>query len=97
MSGRFTGTYDLLLSQRLILQPRLEANFSLQKDEAIGSGAGFNDAEAGFRLRYEMRREFAPYLGVTWRDSLGATHQLAVREGSHTAHFLVVAGVRAWF
>ena len=51
LSGRFTGTYDVLLSQRLILQPRLETNFALQKDEEIGTGAGFNDVEAGFRLR----------------------------------------------
>ena len=97
LSGRFTGTYDFLLSQRLILQPRVEANFAAQKDEEIGIGAGLNDTEVGFRLRYEIRREFAPYLGVTWQKSFGATRQLALREGGEPNRFLFVMGVRVWF
>ena len=97
LSGRFTGTYDILLSQRLILQPRLEANVAAQKDEEIGIGAGFNDAEVGFRLRYEIRRRFAPYIGVTWKESFGATHKLTLREGGDPTHFAVVVGVRTWF
>ena len=97
LSGRFTGTYDILLSQRLILQPRLEANFAVQKDEEIGIGAGLNDAEVGFRLRYEIRREFAPYLGVTWQNSFGATRRLTLREGGEPRRFLIVVGVQAWF
>jgi copper resistance protein B len=97
LSGRFTGTYDILFSQRLILQPRLEANVAAQKDEEIGVGAGLNDAELGFRLRYEIRREFAPYLGVTWLKSFGATRQLTLLEGGDPNRFSVVVGVRAWF
>ena len=97
VSARFTGTYDILFSQQLILQPRLEANFAVQKDEEIGVGAGFNDAEVGFRLRYEITRKFAPYIGVTWKESFGATHRLTVREGGDPNHFAVVLGVRAWF
>ena len=97
VSGRLTATYDILLSQRLILQPRLETNVAVQKDEEIGIGAGLNDAEVGVRLRFETRREFAPYVGVTWKESFGATHRLTVREGGDPAHVVVVGGARVWF
>ena len=97
VSGRLTATYDVLLSQRLILQPRLETNVAVQRDEEIGIGAGWNDAELGARLRYEARREFAPYVGVTWKESFGATHRLTTQGGGDPYHFVVVAGARAWF
>lgn len=97
VSARLTSTYDVLLSQRLILQPRLETNVAVQRDEAIGIGAGWNDAELGVRVRYEVRREFAPYLGVTWKESFGATHRLTTQGGGDPSHFAAVAGVRAWF
>lgn len=97
VSARLTATYDVLFSQRLILQPRLETNVAFQKDAAIGIAAGFNDVELGGRLRYEIRREFAPYIGVTWKESLGATHRLAVREGGDPSHLSFVAGVRLRF
>ena len=97
VSGRLTATYDVLLSQRLILQPRLETNVAVQKDEEIGIGAGLNDAEVGVRLRFETRREFAPYVGVTWKESFGATHRLTVQEGGDPAHVVVVGGARVWF
>ena len=97
ISGRLTSTYDILLSQRLILQPRLETNFAVQKDEEIGIAAGWNDAEIGMRLRYEVRREFAPYVGVTWKESFGATHRLTTEEGGDPAHTVLVAGARVWF
>ncbi len=97
VSARLTATYDVLLSQRLVLQPRLEINGAFQKDEAIGIAAGLNDVELGGRLRYEIRREFAPYIGVTWKESIGATHRLTVREGGDPSHLAFVAGVRLWF
>jgi copper resistance protein B len=97
VSARLTATYDVLLSQRLVLQPRLEINAAFQKDEAIGIAAGLNDVELGGRLRYEIRREFAPYIGVTWKESIGATHRLTTREGGDPSHLAFVAGVRLWF
>jgi copper resistance protein B len=97
VSARLTATYDVLLSQRLVLQPRLEINAAFQKDEAIGIAAGLNDVELGGRLRYEIRREFAPYIGVTWKESIGATHRLVTREGGDPSHLAFVAGVRLWF
>lgn len=97
ISGRLTATYDILLSQRLILQPRLETNVAVQKDEEIGVAGGWNDAELGARLRYEVRREFAPYVGLTWKESFGATHRLTIREGGDPGHLVVAAGARVWF
>jgi copper resistance protein B len=97
LSGRFTATYDLSLSQRLIFQPRFETNMAAQRDEEIGVGAGWNDAELGVRLRYEVRREFAPYVGVTWKETFGATHELTTQVGGDPSHFVVAVGARAWF
>lgn len=97
ISGRLTATYDVLLSQRLVLQPRLETNVAVQRDEEIGIGAGWNDAELGVRLRYEVRRELAPYVGITWKESFGATHRLTTQGGGDPSHLVVVAGLRAWF
>lgn len=86
--------YEILLSNRLILQPRLEVNAYGQDDEAKGIGAGLSDAEFGLRLRYEIRREFAPYLGVAWSRKFGATADMADGEVSD---FRVLAGLRFWF
>jgi copper resistance protein B len=97
VSGRLTVTYDVLLSQRLVLQPRLETNIALHKDEAMSVGTGVNDLEVGLRLRYEIRREVAPYIGMTWKESFGETHDFITRDGTHPAHLAVVAGLRMWF
>lgn len=97
VSGRLTATYEVLLTQRLVLQPRLETNVAAQKDADLGSGAGLNDLDLSLRLRYEIRREVAPYIGFTWKESFGETHDLVVREGAHPAHLALVAGVRLWF
>lgn len=97
LSGRFTGTYDVLLSQKLILQPRFETELALQKDEAFGVGSGLNNTELSFRLRYEIRREFAPYVGATWLHSYGGTADLLRRQGGDPTQFTGVAGVRMWF
>lgn len=97
VSARLTASLDLLLSQRLILQPRLETNLAVQDDEELGIAAGWNDAELGVRVRYEMRREFAPYVGLTWKESFGATHRLTAQEGGDPSHFVVVVGARTFF
>ena len=97
ISARLTTTFDMLLSQRLILQPRLETNLAVQRDEPMGVGSGLNDTDLGLRLRYEIRREFAPYVGVTWLQSYGGTKALLGREGEDTRRVSFVAGARVWF
>ncbi len=96
-SARFEAEYDLLFTQRLILQPRIETNLAAQKVAERGIGAGFNDIEVGLRLRYEIRREFAPYIGVVWSRKLGDTADLAELAGEPVRNSAVVVGVRLWF
>ncbi len=94
---RFEAEYDLLFTQRLILQPRLETNFAFSKVEALGIGGGFNDVELGLRLRYEIKREVAPYIGVNWNRQLGDTADFARRRGQDIENFFIVAGIRLWY
>ena len=97
LSGRFEAEYDLLFTQRLILQPRLETNIAASADTARGIGSGFNDVQFGLRLRYEIKREFAPYIGISWTRKLGNTADIARRQGEDVRSFAVIAGVRMWF
>lgn len=94
---RLSGEYELLLTQRLILQPRMEVNLYGQRDEARGLGSGLADAAAGLRLRYEFSRQFAPYVGVEWAGKFGQTADFARAEGQRTRETRYVAGVRLWF
>lgn len=97
LSAGFEAEYDLLLSQRLILQPRFETSIALQEVKKYGVGQGINDIDLGVRLRYEIRREFAPYVGVSWNRKLGDTADLADDEGEDTDVISFVVGVRVWF
>jgi copper resistance protein B len=97
VSGRLTLTKDLLLTQRLILQGRLETNAAIQRVERFTTGSGLNNLELGFRLRYEIRREFAPYVGVSLERSFGETATLVREDGGNPSQIRFVAGVRAWF
>jgi copper resistance protein B len=97
VSARAEIEYELLLSQRWILQPRLAANIALQEVKEHGIGRGLNDLELGLRLRYEIRREFAPYVGVSWEKLYGGTAQFARGRGEETNRWRLVVGLRAWF
>ena len=97
VSARFTGTYDILLTQRLILQPRIEGNAAVQENEDFGVGSGINDVEAGLRVRYEVSREFAPYIGINYAGLFGGTRDLARSEDEDTQKWSFVSGVRFWF
>lgn len=89
--------YELLLTQRLILQPRLELNASADDVPELGVRSGVNDTEAGLRLRYEIKREFAPYVGVRREQLYGDTKDLAEREGEPTSITSFVIGLRVWY
>jgi copper resistance protein B len=97
VSARLEAEYELLLTQRLIAQPRLEVNVAAQEVKKFGVGKGFNDVELGLRLRYEIRRQFAPYIGVSWTRLLGDTADLARQEGSTVDNLAFVFGVRIWY
>jgi copper resistance protein B len=99
--GRTAATleaeYDLLLTNRLILQPLIEAELSFNDDPQRGDGTGLSKIEAGLRLRYEFTRRFAPYIGVVHERVFGNTADHHRDEGEPVRDTRVVAGVRLWF
>lgn len=97
VSGRAELEYELLLTQRWILQPRFATNFAVQEVRELGIGRGVNDVEFGLRLRYEIKREFAPYIGVSWQKRFGGAATFARERGEDVSGWRVVAGVRVWF
>jgi len=97
LSARLSAEYELLLTQRLILQPAVEMNLSARNVRELGVGSGVSDIELGMRLRYEIRREFAPYIGVNWQQKLGQTKSMARNKGEKTDIPSLVAGIRFWF
>ncbi len=97
VSARLVATYDLLFSQRLILQPRFEANLAASDVPEFGIGSGLNDVQLGLRFRYELRREIAPYIGVSWKRQFGNTADMTRAEGGDIDNLAFAAGVRFWF
>ncbi len=97
VSARIEVEYQILITQRLILQPALELDFALQEVEEVGIGPGLSEVELGLRLRYEIVRELAPYVGFVWERKVGRTADLARRRGEDFDVPAFVAGVRFWF
>ena len=97
VSARLSLTKDLLLTQRLILQTRFETNAAVQRVEKFTTGSGLNNLEFGVRLRYEIRREFAPYVGISLDRSFGETATFVRQEGGNPSQIRFAVGVRAWF
>lgn len=97
LSARVEAEFDLLITQKLILQPGAEVGLSAQTVEALHTGAGLTDLTLGLRLRYEIVREFAPYVGLHWERKLGRTADFARNEGEDPDAVAVVAGLRVWF
>lgn len=97
VSAELAASYDVFVTQRLIAQPRLDLRVATREAHDFGVGVGLNDTSLAFRLRYEIRREFAPYVGVRLHRSYGGTAELARAAGEPTRGTTLVAGVRAWF
>jgi copper resistance protein B len=97
LTARFEAEYDLRITQRLVLQPALELDFSFQDIPEIGVGAGLSTAELGTRLRYEIEPNFAPYIGVQYERSLGNTARFARSAGREVGGWKFLAGIRTWF
>lgn len=89
--------YDLLLTQRLIMQPRAELSLYGKDDPANGLGSGLSDLALGLRLRYEFSRQFAPYIGVEWTSAFGETADFRRASGQGRSVTQAVAGLRFWF
>lgn len=96
-ASRLAASYDLLITQRLILQPQVELNLYSKADPARLVGAGFSDIDTGLRLRYEFSRKFAPYLGVVYEGKFGQTAEFAKQAGESTNGVRFVLGIRMWF
>jgi copper resistance protein B len=97
LTARFEAEYDQLITQKLIVQPRIELDLAAQDVREIGVGSGLSSAEAGLRLRYEFVPEFAPYIGVEYERKFGETADFARDEGEDAGEWSILLGVRAWF
>lgn len=97
ISASLEAEYDFPITQRLWGQPRLETSLAVQEVEKWGVGSGFNNVQLGFRLRYEIEREFAPYIGISWNRKLGQTADFTRLEQGEASVFGLVGGVRMWF
>ncbi|MCU7936472.1 MAG: copper resistance protein B [Candidatus Thiodiazotropha sp. (ex Dulcina madagascariensis)] len=97
VTARVDAEYEYMFTQKLILSPEIEMNIYSKDDEAVGIGSGLSNMELGLRLRYEVLREFAPYLGVNWTKKFAQTADFASDEGEDTSDVQIVLGIRAWF
>ena len=97
IAGRVVGSYDLLLTNRLILQPEIEMNFYSKGEPSRGIGSGLSELDAGLRLRYEISRKFAPYIGVAYNGKFGETADFTRAEGGFVNDVRFVFGIRVWY
>lgn len=97
LTARIEAEYDQKITQRLILQPRVELALSAQDIPERETGSGLTKVEAGLRLRYEILREVAPYIGVGWEQKLGETRRIARGNGEDPSRFVLLLGMRSWF
>jgi copper resistance protein B len=96
VAGKVTGSYDLLLTQRLVAQPEFELNFYNRSDPARGNGSGLSDLDSGIRIRYGISRKFAPYVGFVYAAKYGDAAMFARREREAVASPTFVFGIRVW-
>jgi copper resistance protein B len=96
VAGRLQGSYDLLITQRLVLQPQLELNFYNKSDPGRGTGSGLSDLDGGIRLRYSISRKFAPYVGFAYTGKYGDAAGFARQAKEAVSSPTFVFGVRVW-
>jgi copper resistance protein B len=94
---RFSAEYEWMITQQWVLSPEIEFNIHSKDDEATGTGSGLSDTQLGIRLRYEIKREFAPYIGINWNKKYGNTAAFAKNDGEEVSDTQLVLGIRAWF
>ena len=97
MNLRLEAEYEFMLTQKWVLSPGVEINWFSEDDDDLGVGSGFSQLEAGLRLRYEITRQIAPYIGINHERLLGDTEDIADAGGEESSDTQVVAGIRFWF
>jgi copper resistance protein B len=97
VAAKFTGSYELLLTQRLIVEPQAELNIYGKSDAARRTGTGLSDIDAGIRARYEFSRKLAPYVGFAYEHKFGQSGRYASLDGAHEVELRAVVGIRTWF
>jgi copper resistance protein B len=98
LTARIEAEHEQMLTQRLIIQPRVEAVFAAQDNAAFGEGEGFNSLDLGIRLRYEtFERKLAPYIGVEWQTTYGNTENFIKADGGDSSKVVGLIGIRTWF
>jgi copper resistance protein B len=97
LSASVEAEYELRFSQRITLQPRAEIGFSASDIPELEIGSGITNVATGIRLRYEIKREFAPYIGMEWQTSLGETADFVRAKGGDPDDIVAVIGLRAWY
>lgn len=96
-AARIEGSYDLRLLQLLVAQPECELNFYSKKDPSRGIGTGLSEIDTGLRIRYELSRKFAPYVGIAYNQKFGETADFTQEEGEIVRDLRFVFGVRVWY
>jgi len=96
-AGRVTGSYDLLITQRLIAQPEFEINFYSKQEPSRGVGSGLSDLDSGLRIRYEFSRKLAPYIGVAYTQTFGEAAHFTRAEGGIVHDPRFIFGLRVWY
>lgn len=96
-AGRVEGSYDLLITNRLIAQPQIEMNFYSKSNPARGVGAGFSELDTGLRIRYEISRKLAPYIGFAYTGAFGRTATFTREGGGNPSAPRFIFGVRVWY
>jgi copper resistance protein B len=96
-AARVQLEYEELMTQRLILQPKVEVSLYGKADPRRGIGSGLADSELGVRLRYDIKREFGPYIGAVWRERYGRSATFARTRGERVGELQLAAGVHFWF
>jgi copper resistance protein B len=97
LAGKLRASYETLLTQRWVLEPEAEVNVYSHDDPSRRIGAGLADLDAGLRLRYEIRRKLAPYVGIGYQRSFGHTAQYARVVGDAVGNCRILVGIRGWF
>ena len=97
LAAKLEASYDLLITQRLIAQPQIEMNFYSKSDPSRGIGSGLSDLDTGLRIRYEISRKFAPYIGFAYTQTFGETATFTQHEGGIVHDPRFIFGVRAWY